>query len=50
LVREGGDLVKREISLGRRGANRSQIVSGLEKDDEIALFPPDQSSPEPGET
>jgi multidrug efflux pump subunit AcrA (membrane-fusion protein) len=40
LVREGGKLVRREIELGLRGANRSQIVSGLESDAVIALFPP----------
>ncbi len=40
LVQEGGDLVRREIELGLRGANRSQVVSGLKKTDEIALFPP----------
>ncbi len=40
LVREGGKLVRREIQLGLRGANRSQIVSGLERDAVIALFPP----------
>jgi multidrug efflux pump subunit AcrA (membrane-fusion protein) len=40
LVRKGGDLVKQEIQLGLRGANRSQIISGLEKDSKIALFPP----------
>jgi len=40
LVREGRDLVRQEIQLGLRGANRSQILSGLEDDAEIALFPP----------
>jgi HlyD family secretion protein len=40
LVRKGGGLVRREVQLGLRGANRSQIVSGLENDAEIALFPP----------
>ena len=43
LVREGGALVKREIKLGLRGANRSQILSGLESDAQIALFPPGES-------
>jgi len=43
LVREGGELVRREIQLGVRGANRSQIVNGLEMKDEIALFPPGES-------
>lgn len=45
LVREGGDLVRREIQLGLRGANRSQILSGLEEDVEIALFPPAEFLP-----
>ena len=50
LVRNGKGLIKREIRLGLRGANRSQITDGLEKDDEIALFPPDQSKPEQSDT
>lgn len=45
LLRKGGSLEKQEIVLGLRGANRSQIVSGLEKDAQIALFPPSESSP-----
>jgi len=44
LVRKGRDLEKREIELGLRGANRSQIVSGLDPDAEIALFPPGETS------
>jgi multidrug efflux pump subunit AcrA (membrane-fusion protein) len=40
LIRKGGDLEKQEIELGLRGANRTQIISGLDKDAEIALFPP----------
>ncbi len=44
LVQKGGDLVKCEIKLGLRGANRSQILSGLEKGTEIALFPPTKST------
>jgi multidrug efflux pump subunit AcrA (membrane-fusion protein) len=43
LVEDGAELVKREIQLGLRGANRSQVVGGLEKDDRIALFPPTQN-------
>ena len=50
LVRKGRDLIKREINLGLRGANRSQIVGGLEKGDEIALFPPDHSTSEKGQS
>ena len=46
LLRKGGDLEKQEIELGLRGANRSQIVSGLEKDAKIALFPPAESVPQ----
>lgn len=46
LLRKGGDLEKQEIELGLRGANRSQIVSGLEKDARIALFPPVESTPQ----
>jgi len=44
FVRKGGDLVRREILLGLRGANRSQILSGLEKDAEIALYLPGDST------
>lgn len=40
LVLKGGKLIRREIQLGLRGANRSQILSGLESDAVIALFPP----------
>jgi multidrug efflux pump subunit AcrA (membrane-fusion protein) len=40
LVPDGGKLVRQKVELGLRGANRSQIVSGLEKDAEIALYPP----------
>jgi len=43
LVKEGRDLVRRKIRLGLRGANRSQIVSGLERDTRIALFPPGEN-------
>ncbi len=40
LLREGKQLVKRKIKLGLRGANRSQVLEGLEKQDHIALFSP----------
>ena len=50
LVLERGGLVRREIQLGLRGANRSQILSGLEESTEIALFPPDQSKSGKGDT
>ena len=50
LTREGGKLVKREIGLGLRGANRSQIITGLREDDVIALFPPGQPDQEKGDT
>ena len=42
LVRNGGDLVKRPVSLGLRGPNRSEVIDGLNSGDEIALFPPGQ--------
>jgi HlyD family secretion protein len=42
LVLEGGDLKKRSVTLGARGAYRSQVTAGLEPGDEIALHPPDQ--------
>ena len=41
LVRKDGDLQKRSITLGLRGENRSQVISGLEEGDEIALYPPE---------
>jgi len=40
LLRSGGQLVRRDVSLGVRGANRSQVLQGLQNGDEIALFPP----------
>ncbi len=45
LMRKGRSLVKKEITLGLRGANRSQVVSGLARDAEIALSPPADSVP-----
>jgi len=45
LIRKGGRLERQEVELGLRGANRSQIISGLEKDAEIALFPPADNTP-----
>ncbi|MFC1776793.1 efflux RND transporter periplasmic adaptor subunit, partial [Pseudomonadota bacterium] len=41
LVRNGSGLEKRSVSLGLRGANRSEVVSGLQAGDEIALYPPE---------
>ena len=41
LVGNGKDFEKRTVILGLRGANRSQVVSGLETGDEIALYPPE---------
>jgi multidrug efflux pump subunit AcrA (membrane-fusion protein) len=41
LVRDGGTLVERDVTLGLRGPNRSEIVDGLEAGDEVALFPPE---------
>jgi len=42
LVRNGRDLERRKVTLGLRGANRSQITAGLEPGEEIALYPPDR--------
>jgi len=39
---EGGDLKKRSVTLGTRGAYRSQVTAGLEPGDEIALHSPEQ--------
>ena len=40
LVRAGNDLERREVTLGLRGPNRSEVVDGLDTGDEVALFPP----------
>ncbi len=40
LVESGGDLERRDISLGLRGPNRSQVLEGLQVGEKIALFPP----------
>lgn len=40
LLRDGSKLVRRPVSLGVRGANRSQVLEGIRAGDEIALFPP----------
>jgi len=42
LALEGGDLKKRSVTLGSRGAYRSQVTTGLAPGDEIALHPPEQ--------
>lgn len=41
LVRNGRSLERRKVSLGLRGATRSQVTAGLEPGEEIALYPPD---------
>lgn len=41
LVREGGRLARRDVRLGLRGPNRSEVTGGLNPGDEVALFPPD---------
>jgi multidrug efflux pump subunit AcrA (membrane-fusion protein) len=43
LLRDGSKLVRQPVSLGVRGANRSQVLGGLQAGDEIALFPPKQA-------
>jgi HlyD family secretion protein len=40
LLNKRGKLEHQTVQLGVRGANRSQVVAGLEPGDEIALFPP----------
>lgn len=44
LLSDGGDLVRRDVRLGVRGPNRSEVVDGLQSGDEIALFPPENPS------
>ena len=41
LVRSGHDLERRKVTLGLRGATRSEVTAGLEPGEEIALYPPD---------
>jgi len=41
LVRDGGELQRRDVQLGERGPNRSQVINGLTPGEEIALFPPE---------
>ncbi len=43
MVREGGQLVRRDVRLGIRGPNRSQVVEGLQPGDEVALFMPGET-------
>lgn len=45
LTPRAGGLARREVQLGLRGANRSQVISGLKEDDEVALMPPTQADP-----
>ena len=40
LVRDGGGFERRDVELGVRGANRSQVLGGLQAGEQIALFPP----------
>lgn len=40
LLKRGQELVEHTVSLGLRGANRSEVREGLQEGDEIALFPP----------
>lgn len=40
LIRDGSNLERKKVTLGLRGANRSQVTWGLEAGDEIALYPP----------
>ncbi|MEM1411190.1 MAG: HlyD family efflux transporter periplasmic adaptor subunit [Pseudomonadota bacterium] len=44
LVREGSELVRRDVTLGTRGPNRSEIVAGVDAGEEIALFPPQSTA------
>lgn len=44
-IANGNGFDKRKVTLGTRGANRSEITSGLETGDEIALYLPDAVQP-----
>lgn len=44
LLQQGKELVHQTVRLGLRGANRSQVLEGLDPGDEIALFPPQAQS------
>jgi hypothetical protein len=39
-VRESGKVVPRGVTLGVRGANRSQVLKGLKPGDEVVLSAP----------
>lgn len=41
LALEGNHFERRKVTLGIRGAHRSQVVNGLQIGDEIALYPPE---------
>lgn len=40
MVREGDKLARRDVRLGLRGPNRSEVVEGLVQGDRVALFTP----------
>ncbi|MQA88625.1 MAG: efflux RND transporter periplasmic adaptor subunit [Gemmatimonas sp.] len=39
---EGGEAVQREVVVGQRGAAEAEVLSGLEPDETVVLFPSDQ--------
>jgi hypothetical protein len=43
IIRRGDRLERRDVQLGLRGPNRSQVVAGLNPGDEVALFLPGAS-------
>jgi len=43
LVQNRGDFERRDVQLGVRGANRSQVLDGLKEGERIALYPPEAS-------
>jgi multidrug efflux pump subunit AcrA (membrane-fusion protein) len=43
MIRRGDRLERRDVQLGLRGPNRSQVVAGLNPGDEVALFLPGAS-------
>lgn len=42
-VPRAGGLARKDVQLGLRGPNRSQVVAGLEPGDQVALVPPESS-------
>ncbi|MBD3869267.1 MAG: efflux RND transporter periplasmic adaptor subunit [Acidobacteria bacterium] len=47
-VQEGGEFVKRVVTLGQHNLARTVIIEGLKGGERVALVPPDETDEEPG--